>query len=136
MTAAVSVDDLDALIATDPYLSALGLHAAMDGDVVLVLPPLVRHVAIPGPDLLHGGVIAAFLEAAASLHLRATGAAVRAVEFTSDFLRPVPLAPTYAAALVLRRGRRLASVRVDAWQTDRDRLVAVGHGRFLVDAGP
>jgi uncharacterized protein (TIGR00369 family) len=129
-----TADDIDALVGLDRYLTALGLHAEQrDDGVVLVLPPLDRHVAIPGPDSLHGGVIAAFLEATASLLLRAsTGGDVRTVEFTSDFLRPAPLAPTCAQAVVIRHGRRFASVRVDAWQGDRERPVAAGYGRFVI----
>ena len=131
------MSEIDALIAAAPYLTALGLHADPEDHAVVVLPPLDRHVAVPGPDLLHGGVVAAFLEATASLQLCvATGGGVRTVEFTSDFVRPVPLAPTYATATVVRLGRRLASVRVDGWQDDRDRLLAVGHGRFLVGLRP
>jgi len=138
MTAVLSADRVNELVANDPYLTALGLRAEEQSGavVVLVLPALERHLGIPEPGVVHGGVIAAFLEATASLHLRATAeSAARTVEFTSDFLRPVPLAPTYAQAVVLRHGRRFASVRVEAWQADRDRLVAVGVGRFLVDAG-
>jgi uncharacterized protein (TIGR00369 family) len=128
---------VDALIAADPYLTALGLRSDLEDHAVVVLPPLDRHVAVPGPDVLHGGVVAALLEATASLRLCvATGARVHTIEFTSDFLRPVPLAPTYATATVVRLGRRLANVRVDAWQRDRDHLLAVGHGRFLVGLRP
>jgi uncharacterized protein (TIGR00369 family) len=130
-----AVDAVNALVARDPYLRALGLAAEEErGETVLVLPPLERHIGMPEAGVVHGGVIAAFLEATATLHLRASngGADVRALEFTSDFVRRVPLAPTRARAVVVRQGRRFASVRVEAWQAAADRVVAAGYGRFLV----
>jgi uncharacterized protein (TIGR00369 family) len=99
----------------------------------LVLPGDARHVGDHDRALLHGGVIAAFLESAALLSLWASGARrASTIECTSDFLRPAPVADLAAGVTVVRRGRRVAHLRMDAWRDDRSRPVAVAHGAWLV----
>ena len=39
---------------------------------------------------------------------------------------------SYARSTVTRHGRRVANVRVEAWQTDRATPVATAHAIFLV----
>jgi uncharacterized protein (TIGR00369 family) len=133
---------VDALISQDAYLRFLGIRSAdpstADGPTV-VLPAEERHMGDHTRRTLHGGVVAAFLEAAAVLFLRSAGerVAVDVVEFTSDFLRPAPLADTTARVAPVHLGRRFAVVRVEAWQDGMSGPVAVGQGRFLIGAqGP
>lgn len=122
---------IDELIAASPYFRYLGLRAGPDGTVVLPADP--RNIGDYTRSVLHGGVLAAFLEAAALLHLRATGAPGAAtVECSTDFLRAAPVADTTASVTVVRRGRRVAHLRVEAHQDDAARLVAVAHGSWLV----
>jgi uncharacterized protein (TIGR00369 family) len=62
-----------------------------------------------GMDQLHGGVIAALLDTAATLVLEATdGESWSTVDLRVDYLRPVPLGPCQVEASVLRAGRRVA----------------------------
>ncbi|CAB4836732.1 unannotated protein [freshwater metagenome] len=55
---------------------------------------------------------------------------VKALSFTSAFVRPAQVVDTYAAVDVVRIGRRIAHVRVGAWQGDVDNFVATGQGTF------
>ena len=114
-----------------PYFGFLGLQPTAD-DATWCLPGSARHVGDAARQSVHGGVLAAFLESSAALHLRAAADRVTTVDFTSDFLREAVVADLFATVTVVRRGRRFANVRVDAWQSDRATLVAVGHGNFLL----
>jgi len=42
------------------------------------------------------------------------------------------LKDTYARALVYKQGKRVANVRIQAWQDDENRPVACGHAHFLI----
>lgn len=128
---------LDELLERDPYCSFLGLRAhASEGGPLVVLPGGEQHLGDAARRTVHGGVIAAFLETAALVHLRACaepGRRVATVQFASDFLRPAALVDTFARVVVVRRGRRFAHVGVEAWQHDERRLVATGHGSFVIE---
>ena len=56
----------------------------------------------------------------------------KTITFTVDYLRSARAADTFASAVITRQGRRVSTVRVEAWQDDRARPVAAGHGHFLV----
>jgi uncharacterized protein (TIGR00369 family) len=128
-----TVSVIDELIAEVPYYRYLGLRAGEGGTVVL--PGTPRHIGDHTRAVLHGGVLAAFLEAAAVLHLRSDGAVTATtIGCTTDFLRAAPVADTIASVTVVRRGRRVAHLRVDALQENASRLVAVACGSWLVDA--
>lgn len=122
---------IDELIVAAPYYRYLGLRAGPAG--ALVLPADSRNIGDHTRALLHGGVLAAFLEAAAVLYLRASGATGAAtIECTTDFLRAAPVADTTAVVTVVRRGRRVAHLRIEAHQDDASRPVAVTYGSWLV----
>ena len=124
---------IDELIAGVPYYRYLGLRAGEAG--IVVLPGTPRHIGDHTRATLHGGVLDAFLEAAAVLHLRAAGAlSATTINCATDFLRAAPVADTIASVTVVRRGRRVAHLRVEAQQEDASRPVAVAYGSWLVDA--
>jgi uncharacterized protein (TIGR00369 family) len=125
---------IDELIAEVPYYRYLGLRGGEWGTVVL--PGTPRHIGDHTRALLHGGVLAAFLEATAVLHLRAGGAAAATtIACATDFLRAAPVADTIASVTVVRQGRRVTHLRVEAAQhDDATRLIAVAYGSWLVDA--
>jgi uncharacterized protein (TIGR00369 family) len=123
---------MEVLIAESPYYRFLGLRPGPDGD--LVLPIQDRHAS--DRPVVHGGVLAAFLEATALLHLRANGAArARTGELTASFLRPAQLVDTTARARPVRRGRRFAHLQITAWQSDPASPVAVGYGTWILEPG-
>lgn len=128
--------DVAALNDLVPYARAVGLEAYVDGGgLVTVLrfrPSNVGNTQIPA---VHGGVVGALLEHAAILHLLAeTDVKVvpKIINLSVDFLRPCLAADTFARGAVIKQGRRVANVRVQAWQEAADRPVAAGHAHFLV----
>ena len=52
----------------------------------------------------------------------------KTIDFTVDYLRSGLPRDAYARATINRSGRRYASVHVEAWQDNRDRLFAQGYG--------
>ncbi|HEY3799360.1 MAG TPA: PaaI family thioesterase [Caulobacteraceae bacterium] len=116
-----------------PYARFLGfrVEAGPEGRVA-VLPfaqPLIGNPVLPA---LHGGAVAAFLELAALAELGAGGGRPRTIDMTVDYLRPARPLTTYATVRVLKRGRRVANVAVEAWQEDRASPVAAMRGHFMV----
>lgn len=117
-----------------PYARLLGVRLE-DGPAGLtcVLPfreDLVGNIALPA---VHGGVVGAFLELTALVQLleRAKAAEVpRPISFSIDFLRPAGPRDTHARAEIVKHGRRIANVRVLAWQRDPSKPVAAGIGNF------
>jgi uncharacterized protein (TIGR00369 family) len=123
-------------LALIPYARFLGvaLEEADEG-LVCVLPfrdDLVGNAALPA---LHGGVVGAFLELTALIHLIAQVEDERVpkpIGFSIDYLRSVGPRPTRGRAEIVKHGRRIANVRVIAWQDDPTRPVAAGTGNFLL----
>ena len=56
----------------------------------------------------------------------------KTIDFTVDYLRAGLPRDAYARARVNRSGRRYASVHVEGWQDNRDRLFAQATGHFLM----
>lgn len=114
-----------------PYFDFLGLREQGPGE--LVLPAEFRHLGNRVRKSLHGGVLAAFLECAGLHHLRGLGLQQpRTLTMGMQFLRFARMHDTHARVSVVRQGRRIATLRVEAWQHDEDQPVAVGNGQFLL----
>lgn len=138
---AVPDQALEQLVCGIPYLRFLGLQVRREGsDLVAVLPFQPMLIGNPLVQALHGGVTAALLEVTAILALMdQTGpqgteppAVPKTIDLTVDYLRPGLPRDAFAAARIVRAGRRYASVHVEAWQEDRARLFAQGTGHFLL----
>jgi uncharacterized protein (TIGR00369 family) len=119
-----------------PYARTVGLEAFFD-DAGLVTALRFRESNIGNTTIraVHGGVIGALLEHAAVLHLiEQTEVAFvpRIVNISIDYLRPCLAADTFARGQVIKQGRRIANVRVEAWQDTPERPVAAAHAHFLV----
>lgn len=93
-----------------------------------------RHIGNPVLELYHGGIIASFMEATAAIAVHPDFAEVPAkpINLTVDYLRPAVRGPLHSRANVTRKGKRIASVSVITWQTDRDKPVAEGLYHFLL----
>lgn len=114
-----------------PYARMLGL--LMEGNrVTMPFAPLL----IGSPGRLHGGSVAGLMEIAANLAVRAAvtdaTAQLKPVNVTVDYLREGTMADTHAEAFIMRVGRRVANVRVEAWQDDRARLIAAARMNMLI----
>lgn len=128
--------DVAALNDLVPYARAVGLEAYVDGGgLVTVLRFRETNVGNTQIPAVHGGVVGALLEHAAILHLLAESdvkVVPKIINLSVDFLRPCLAADTFARGEVIKQGRRVANVRVQAWQDAADRPVAAGHAHFLV----
>ena len=137
---------LSRMIEETPILRFLGVEFERRGDE---LTAILRYhkdlIGNPFLPALHGGAIGAFLEATAltELALAAYGAEgkgqggslspmPRTIDITFDYLRSGKPQDCYARAFILRRGRRVANLRIEAWQESRDKPIASAHGNFLM----
>ncbi|MET0341494.1 MAG: PaaI family thioesterase [Polyangiales bacterium] len=127
--------DYDRLLNELPYARFLGLTAQLRGDVVVVRLPF-RPLVIGNvrQNALHGGVVGACLECAGLLQLiHARGLPLpKTIDFTVDYLRLARDQELCAEAEVQRLGRRVANVRMRAYQQGGDEPVALGRGNFLL----
>lgn len=143
-TAPVRVDAevLRTLFDRVPYARFLGMSFELKGDELTAVLPF-KHELIGNPMLpaLHGGVVAAMMEltAVAQIFLaqNAQGApgahrVPKTIDVSIDYLRSGRPVDTYARAHLTKLGRRIANVRVEAWQYDRADPIATLHGHFLV----
>lgn len=127
----------DPLLAALPYGRFLGLRAQLVEERVRVHLPytemVIGNASIPS---IHGGVAGACLETAALLQLLhvASGPTMpKTIDFTVDYLRQARAEDLFAEAEVQRIGRRVANVRMRAYQRDRNQPVVLGRGNFLLD---
>ena len=126
----------EAALAHIPYAEFLGVRTETDDKgLITVLPfrdDIVGNAALPA---VHGGVVGAFLELAALVQLleQTDGERVpKPINMSIDYLRPAGPRDTRARAEIVKHGRRIANVRVLAWQDDPNKPVAAGIGNFLL----
>lgn len=126
----------DALIELIPYAGFIGITAQSMGDEILFrMEPLESNTGNPLLPALHGGVIAGFMETAATLNLMMrlnVQQVPKVVDLTVDYLRSGQLKPTYATCVLNRQGRRVSNVLVSAWQKDRETPIATARAHFLL----
>jgi uncharacterized protein (TIGR00369 family) len=123
-------------LAQIPYARFLDVRIEDGPDgIVCVLPfrdDLVGNAALPA---LHGGVVGAFLELTAlvqAIELADTERVPKPINFSVDYLRSAGPRETRGRAEIVKHGRRIANVRVVAWQDDPARPVAAGVANFLL----
>ncbi|WP_439817375.1 PaaI family thioesterase [Zavarzinia sp. CC-PAN008] len=125
-----------AFLETIPYARFLNIVVDQKGnEITTILPFRRRLVGNPFLPALHGGAIGAFLETTAITQLGFdTGdwAVPKPICITIEYLRSGRPVETYGRAVVTRQGRRVATVRVEAWQEDRRRPIAAAQGHFLL----
>ncbi|HQS97196.1 MAG: phenylacetic acid degradation protein [Novosphingobium sp. 16-62-11] len=121
-----------------PYARAMGMriNGLLDGAPLLVMDYSQRAMGRPG--YLHGGAIAGLLEMAAIMALHAdlgdedTRVRIKPVNISVEYLRGGATVETFARGQVVRAGRRIANVRAEAWQADRDKPLASCWMNFLI----
>lgn len=106
------------------------------GILILALPFRPDLTRDPAEGHIHGGVIGAFLDTAATYALLARGAQnCPTVNYRVDLLRPVIQSAMHAKAIVRKQGRMLATVDVDLTD-DAGKLCATARATFaILDAG-
>ncbi len=144
---------LKALVEGVPYIRFMGITFDRRGDELTGLMEFDdRLIGNPIMPALHGGATAAFLEVTAMITLswvwlwediesgaldaetlaRNLPRLPKTVDFTVDYLRSGLPRDAYARARVNRSGRRYASVHVEGWQDNRERLFAQATGHFVM----
>jgi acyl-coenzyme A thioesterase PaaI-like protein len=125
-----------ALLDIIPYSRFLGLEGRLEGDELITTMKFSEHlIGNPALPALHGGTLGALLESAAIFELLWRAETIvlpKTITLTVDYLRSGGTHDTHARSIVTRHGRRVANVRVEAWQTDRATPVATAHAIFLV----
>ncbi len=118
-----------------PYATLLGIRLGAPG--VLTMGYAAHLIGSPGR--LHGGAVAGLMELAANLAVRDAlndeTASLKPVNVTVDYLREGAPEDSHARAVIMRLGRRVANVRVDAWQADESRLIAAARLNILIARG-
>jgi len=129
-------EQFQALLAKVPIVQTLGMRCEIKGDdMTAVLPyhkKLIGNFAIKA---LHGGAIGTFLELTAMAQLflvTEVEQPPRTINLTVDYMRQGRAEDLFARATVVKLGRRMASVRAEAWQAERSRPVAALMAHFLV----
>lgn len=119
-----------------PYARFMGITAALvDGDVrgrMQYSEHLVGNANVPA---LHGGTLGALMESTAIFKLLwhgETEAVPKTINITVEYLRGARPQDVFAKAVFTRHGRRVANVRVFAYQDDPDKPVAVATAHFLL----
>lgn len=122
-----------------PYAALLGLtYVTTGGELVVTMPYAESLVGQPYPPRLHGGTVAGLMEITATAAVLVALPhdeplpALKPVTVTVDYLRAGATQDTYAAATINRLGRRVANLRVAAWQEDRARPIAAAHMNILL----
>ena len=122
-----------------PYAALLGVHYEIAGAEVTLSVPFERAlVGQPSPPRLHGGAVAGMLELAAAAQVvlalkdERPLPEIAPVNVTVDYLRAGQPERTFIAARIVRLGRRIANVNVEAWQADRDRPIAAAHTNLII----
>lgn len=120
-----------------PYARFMGMtFAAVEGDeIVATMSSSETRIGDSTVPALHGGTIGALLETTAIFQLlwSAESAVLpKTINITVEYLRPAQPLDTFARAIITRRGRRVASVRVEAWQSAPEQIVAMAFAHFLI----
>ena len=126
-------------VAAVPYAETLGAEFRIEDDQVTLAAPFRKSlIGSPRPPRLHGGAVAGLMELAAIAQLiqalrdeeRLPG--IKPINVTVDYLRAGQPETTYAAARVVRLGRRVANMSVEAWQEDRSHPIAGAHMNVML----
>jgi len=119
-----------------PFFKFLGLEIINnDGQTTLcTMPANERHIGNPYFKNIHGGIIASFLEASASIAVfdKPEEGAPKPINLTISYLRPAKMKSLNCRATIVRSGRRIAVVEAVAWQDEEEKPVAKGQFQFLL----
>jgi len=127
-------------VSLPPYADFLGLIEEPGATAPRYLMPFT--IGVTGrPGFLHGGALGGLLEMAAIGALKQalgegadakSGARIKPVNVTVDYMRGGRDKPTYARGTVTRLGNRIANVEAIAWQDEPDRPIAAARMNFLI----
>ncbi len=121
----LALNDVSALLREIPYLQFLGVEAHEGGAYRMRFSPhLIGNPTIPA---LHGGTLGALLESVALLTCLTSGthsALPKTITLTVDYLRSGKAQDVFARARIVKAGRRVTTLHVQAWQESEDKPIA------------
>ncbi|MBC7172149.1 MAG: PaaI family thioesterase [Polyangiaceae bacterium] len=127
----------DAVVGVVPYARFMGFSIRVeDGDVLGMMRFGDHIVGNPKVGALHGGTLGALMEFTGIfklLHAGGTRRVPKTVNVTIEYLRSAAKVDTFARAHFIRHGRRIANVRIEAFQDDPSRPVAAANAHFLLE---
>ena len=122
-----------------PYAHFLGVtFEEKDEELIFTLPFDEKLIGNPILPALHGGAVGGFMENAAILHLMWTMDSLtlpKNIDFTIDFILSGRPQNTHAACKVVRQGKNIANVQIEAWQENRHTPIAIARSHFKVFRG-
>lgn len=128
--------DYQSVLESIPYMAFLGLKVSADQNGPVVRMPGSDHiVGNPVLPAIHGGVVGALLESTAIIHIiwmHESRHVPKIINLTVEYLRSARVVDTFAQAVITKHGRRIANVRIEAWQAERAKPVAAAHAHFLL----
>lgn len=120
------------------YAKSLGIRVhGTEGDAPVLAYDFSADVE-GRPGHLHGGATSGLLETAGYALLRAQlqqlgrEHRLKPINITVQFLNAGKQKTTYAAARIVKLGRRNANISIEAWQDDRDRPIATAIMNILM----
>ena len=130
--------DFGPLVQSIPYANFLNLRLDIKGDeFTCILPFDQKLIGNPVLPALHGGATGGFLECAGLFYLlwkMDTKTLPKTIDFNIDYLRTGQPRDTFANVVMVKLGRRVANLRIEAWQSSPDKPIALGHCNFMLDA--
>jgi uncharacterized protein (TIGR00369 family) len=128
--------DFEPVLDLVPYTRFLGIEVDTSrGELIGRLKYSDHLIGNPTVPALHGGTIGALLESTAIFSLMWVADILRVpktINITVEYLRSGKPQDTFARCEITRQGRRVANVRVVAWQEDRDKPIAAASAHFLL----
>ncbi|NBC21181.1 MAG: hotdog fold thioesterase [Alphaproteobacteria bacterium] len=126
-------------LARVPFAQTLGFRCDIRGDeMTAILPGDDKLIGNVGIRAIHGGAMGAFLELTAMSQVflvTQLQRPPRPIDLTIDYLRSGRGGEdVYARASLVKLGSRMATVRAEAWQTEKAKPVAALRAQFLVAA--
>ena len=131
-----AANDWAPLVAAIPFARFLNLRIDVKGDAfTCILPFEPKLIGNPVLPALHGGATGGFLECAGLFYLlfqMETKTLPKTIDFNIDYLRTGLPQDTYANVVMVKQGRRVANLRIEAWQSSPDKPIALGHCNFML----
>lgn len=131
-------NDWAPLVECIPFARFLNLRIDVKGDAfTCILPFDQKLIGNPVLPALHGGATGGFLECAGLFYLlfqMETKTLPKTIDFNIDYLRTGLPQDTYANVVMVKQGRRVANLRIEAWQSSPDKPIALGHCNFMLGA--
>ena len=120
-----------------PYAAFINMELEeRDDGLVTILRQTDSNIGNTMIPAVHGGVVGGMLEQAAAMEVIYRSEITsfpKIINISVDYLRPaLGLQDTYARASLIKQGRSVSNVRVEAWQDSPERPVAAAHAHFLM----